>query len=130
MPRPLICLALFASLSSGQRFTLRRIANRAVCAENNGHSGDVDMLASGSEVSIAGEGLGPEPGKVIVFVAGVEREAQIEGWYDLGVRITLPELPKSVALPSRVRSIPTCQLARSSAKTTPAPTMIAQSLRW
>ena len=36
------------------------------------------------------------------------------------IRITLPELPNSVALASRVRSIPTCQLARSTAKNTPA----------
>ena len=36
------------------------------------------------------------------------------------IRITLPELPNSVALPSFVNSIPACQLARSSAKKAPA----------
>ena len=39
------------------------------------------------------------------------------------IRITLPELPNRVALPSRVWPIPTCQLAMSSANSTPAATM-------
>ena len=41
----------------------------------------------------------------------------------------LPELPNSVALPSRVRSIPTCQLARSAAKNAPAANSISTVCR-
>ena len=49
--------------------------------------------AGGSEVVLAGEGFGPEPGKVLVHLGGIEMEAEILGWYDLGVRLALPELP-------------------------------------
>jgi hypothetical protein len=46
----------------------------------------------GTELNIAGEGFGPEPGQVLVHVGGVELQAEIEGWYDLGVRVKLPSL--------------------------------------
>jgi hypothetical protein len=52
-----------------------------------------DTLAAGSTVSIAGEGFGPEPGYVVVYIKELELQAEIEGWYDLGVRVKLPELP-------------------------------------
>jgi gamma-glutamyltranspeptidase/glutathione hydrolase len=45
------------------------------------------------------------------------------------IRITLPALPNKVALPSRVRSIPRCQLPRSSAKNTPATTASSATRR-
>lgn len=41
---------------------------------------------------IAGEGFGPEPGTVLLRIGNRESEAEILGWYDLGVRIRLPEL--------------------------------------
>ncbi|MEX0703102.1 MAG: hypothetical protein WD069_13485 [Planctomycetales bacterium] len=53
---------------------------------------DVDAAPAGSAINLAGEGLGPEPGRVLVFVGGLELEAVTEGWYDLGVRIALPGL--------------------------------------
>jgi hypothetical protein len=56
-------------------------------------STDVDAVAVGDMVSIAGEGFGPEPGQVLVYVKGLELEAEIQGWYDLGVRIKVPDLP-------------------------------------
>ena len=40
---------------------------------------------------LAGEGFGPEPGKVVVHFGGQETEGEILGWYDLGVRVKLPE---------------------------------------
>lgn len=46
----------------------------------------------GTELNIAGEGFGPEPGQVLVHIGGVELQAEIEGWYDLGVRVKLPSL--------------------------------------
>lgn len=47
----------------------------------------------GGELLLAGEGLGPEPGRVLVHLGGIEMEAEILGWYDLGVRLTVPRLP-------------------------------------
>jgi hypothetical protein len=55
-------------------------------------STDVPSAAAGSTIAIAGEGFGPEPGSVLISVKGVELEATIEGWYDLGVRLRLPTL--------------------------------------
>ncbi|MFH1918424.1 MAG: hypothetical protein ABIP48_00860, partial [Planctomycetota bacterium] len=49
--------------------------------------------AAGGEVVLAGEGFGPEPGKVLLHLGGIEMEAEILGWYDLGVRLVLPALP-------------------------------------
>ena len=46
----------------------------------------------GGEVILAGEGFGPQPGQVLVHVGGRELEGEILGWYDLGVRWTLPKL--------------------------------------
>ena len=48
---------------------------------------------AGSEVLIAGEGFGPQPGQVLVHMAGLELDAEILGWYDLGVRLTVPGVP-------------------------------------
>lgn len=56
-------------------------------------STDVDTVIPGEMVSIAGEGLGPEPGRVLLNVNGLELEPEIQGWYDLGVRIKVPSLP-------------------------------------
>ncbi len=50
-------------------------------------------VPAGGEVIVAGEGLGPEPGKVLVQLGGIEMEAQVLGWYDLGVRVAAPNLP-------------------------------------
>ena len=46
----------------------------------------------GGEMLLAGEGLGPRPGQVLVMVNGKEVEAEILGWYDLGARFTLPKV--------------------------------------
>ncbi|MAG92690.1 MAG: hypothetical protein CMJ48_02915 [Planctomycetaceae bacterium] len=54
---------------------------------------DVDVASAGSLLNIAGEGFGPEPGQAIVVVNGLELQAEIQGWYDLGVQIKLPMLP-------------------------------------
>ncbi len=56
-------------------------------------STDVDITGADSMVSIAGEGFGPEPGQVLMYAQGLELEPEIHGWYDLGVRIKIPELP-------------------------------------
>ncbi|WP_145311972.1 hypothetical protein [Gimesia fumaroli] len=56
-------------------------------------STDTDVVVSGTLVNLAGEGLGPEPGKVLVSLNGMNFEAEIYGWYDLGVQVKMPELP-------------------------------------
>lgn len=56
-------------------------------------SADTDVVLSGAMVNLAGEGLGPEPGKVLVSINGMNFEAEIYGWYDLGVQVQMPELP-------------------------------------
>lgn len=50
---------------------------------------------AGSPVVLAGEGFGPESGKVLVRQGNCESEAEILGWYDLGVRVRL--LPQGTA---------------------------------
>ena len=45
----------------------------------------------GQELVLAGEGFGPEPGQVLVHVGQQELQGEILGWYDLGVRWTLPK---------------------------------------
>lgn len=56
-------------------------------------STDVTAAAPGNVVSLAGEGLGPEPGQVIVTFNGLEQDAEIHGWYDLGIQFRLPNVP-------------------------------------
>lgn len=40
---------------------------------------------------IAGEGLGPEPGQAMVVIGDQEFQAEIVGWFDLGIQIRLPD---------------------------------------
>ena len=60
------------------------------------------QVAAGSELTLAGEGLGPAPGRVVVHAAGLEWEAEIEGWTDLGVRVKLPALPIADDTPAEI----------------------------
>ncbi len=46
----------------------------------------------GEEVLLAGEGFGPQPGRVLIQVNGREMDGEILGWYDLGVRWAVPHL--------------------------------------
>jgi hypothetical protein len=46
----------------------------------------------GEEILLAGEGYGPQPGRVLVQVNGREMDGEILGWYDLGVQWTMPKL--------------------------------------
>jgi hypothetical protein len=52
-----------------------------------------EHVAAGAEVLVAGEGFGPEPGRVLVHLGGLEMDGEILGWYDLGVRLVVPKLP-------------------------------------
>ncbi len=54
---------------------------------------DLQEATAGGELTLAGEGLGPVPGRVVVHLGGLELDAEILGWYDLGVRFTLPKIP-------------------------------------
>ncbi|REJ68975.1 MAG: hypothetical protein DWQ31_06010 [Planctomycetota bacterium] len=55
-------------------------------------SADQSSGSVGSLLTLSGEGLGPEPGQVVVSVGDLQLNAQIEGWYDLGIRVQLPVL--------------------------------------
>jgi hypothetical protein len=44
------------------------------------------------EILVAGEGFGPEAGRVLVHINGQELDGEILGWYDLGVRLRLPNV--------------------------------------
>jgi hypothetical protein len=57
---------------------------------------------AGNELLVAGEGFGPEPGRVLLHLGDVEMEAEILGWYDLGVRLALPNLPLAGATPAEL----------------------------
>ena len=48
---------------------------------------------AGGQVLLAGEGFGPQPGQVLVHLGNIEMQAEIRGWYDLGVQLVLPNLP-------------------------------------
>ncbi len=54
---------------------------------------DPRQAAAGAQVLLAGEGFGPEPGQVLFHMGGIEMQAEILGWYDLGVQVKLPNLP-------------------------------------
>ena len=64
---------------------------------------DPGSAAPGAEVVLAGEGLGPVPGQVLVYVAGQELEGEILGWYDLGVQFQLPKV--ALAAPTQAEAI-------------------------
>lgn len=59
-------------------------------------------IVSGSVVSLAGEGFGPEPGQVLVNVGGVEYQAEIVGWYDLGVQVRLNGITLASNVPAEL----------------------------
>jgi hypothetical protein len=61
-----------------------------------------DLAVAGSVINLAGEGLGPEPGEVLLQVGDDELPVEIVGWYDLGVRIKLPNVPLSAATPAQI----------------------------
>lgn len=59
----------------------------------------VDRTAAmpGDMLTLAGEGLGPEPGHIRLVVDGIDYECEIHGWYDLGVHFRVPNAPVSFA---------------------------------
>ncbi len=57
------------------------------------YAADAKEAVAGQTINLAGEGLGPEAGQVLIRVGGLELQAEIEGWYDLGARVKLPNLP-------------------------------------
>ncbi|WP_145299792.1 hypothetical protein [Planctopirus ephydatiae] len=52
---------------------------------------DTTATSPGTMVSLAGEGLGPEPGRVVITINNQEIDPEIYGWYDLGVQFKIPE---------------------------------------
>ena len=63
---------------------------------------DPTTATPGSEILLAGEGFGPEAGRVIVHVNGQELDGEILGWYDLGVRAKLPNVAVAGAATAEV----------------------------
>jgi hypothetical protein len=56
-------------------------------------STEVTATSPGDVVNLAGEGFGPEPGQLLVTINGVSHQAEIQGWYDLGVSFKVPLVP-------------------------------------
>jgi len=56
-------------------------------------STDVETGVAGDLISIAGEGFGPERGRVVVDVQGLQLSAEMVGWYDLAAHLSMPHLP-------------------------------------
>src|SRR6185369_1320417 len=63
---------------------------------------DSESAAPGSVINVAGEGLGPEAGQIWVTVGETKVPAEIEGWYDLGVRVKLPALALAEAAEAKL----------------------------
>jgi hypothetical protein len=84
-------------------------------------STDVDTVVVGGLVSIAGEGFGPEPGEVLLYVKGLELQPEIQGWYDLGVQVKIPELPLAEATEAELVVVRGDTAATSPLKLTLAP---------
>lgn len=61
--------------------------------------------AAGEEVVLAGEGLGPAPGQVLLVLGEIEMEAEILGWMDHGLRIALPEVPVAGATEAQLIAV-------------------------
>lgn len=49
-------------------------------------------------IHVAGEGLGPEPGQAMVVIGDQEFQAEILGWFDLGIQIRLPDFELEQAM--------------------------------
>lgn len=78
-----------SEINNGTRLT----ADLVLPVDPSAFEAKPNEAVAGGELLLAGEGLGPEPGRVLVHLGGIEMEAEILGWYDLGVRVTVPRLP-------------------------------------
>ncbi|MFO1020427.1 MAG: hypothetical protein U0903_06995 [Planctomycetales bacterium] len=56
----------------------------------------------GGIINIAGEGFGPEPGQVLIQMGGLELQGEIEGWFDLGIRIRIPNVPLTASATANI----------------------------
>ena len=63
---------------------------------------DPRLAVPGGEILLAGEGFGPEAGRALVNVNGQEFDGEILGWYDLGVRLKLPNVALAGPTPAEV----------------------------
>jgi len=84
---------------------------------------------AGGEVLLAGEGFGPQPGQVLVHLGNIEMQAEIRGWYDLGVQLVLPNLPLAGPTQADVIVIRADGAAANPLKVTIAPPEEAGGLR-
>ena len=57
---------------------------------------------SGGELVVAGEGFGPQPGQVLLHIGNREIQAEIVGWYDLGVKIVAPKMEIPIPVEAEV----------------------------
>lgn len=65
-------------------------------------STDQTAAAPGATLTIAGEGFGPEPGQVVISIGDFQTQAEIQGWYDLGIRFTVPNYVLTGAVDAEV----------------------------
>jgi hypothetical protein len=64
---------------------------------------DPVQAAADNEMIVAGEGLGPQPGQVLLHIGNQEVQAEILGWYDLGVKFAAPKV--EIAMPTEAEVI-------------------------
>ena len=84
---------------------------------------------AGGQVLLAGEGFGPQPGQVLVHLGNIEMQAEIRGWYDLGVQLVLPNLPLAGPTEADVIVIRADGAAANPLKVTITPPEEARGLR-
>ncbi len=64
---------------------------------------DPVSVPAGGDLTVAGEGLGPQPGKAMIHAGDAPRESEVLGWYDLGVHLHVPGIP--IAAPTNAELI-------------------------
>jgi hypothetical protein len=64
---------------------------------------DPVQAAAGGEMIVAGEGFGPQPGQVLLHIGNQEAQAEIVGWYDLGVKFAAPKI--EITMPTEAEVI-------------------------
>lgn len=56
----------------------------------------------GSPLELQGEGFGPQPGQVVLNVAGLKLSAEVLGWSEVGIAVRMPQLALTEPTPIQV----------------------------
>jgi len=80
-----------------------------------------EQVEQGGEVTVAGEGFGPQPGRALMVLDGKETDLEILGWSDLGVQLRVPKLPQAAATEAEIIIIRSDRTAANPVKITITP---------